>query len=79
MNAVARRILRELEATPMKGMSRHFLEKQCADAGLDPDRLDANAIKVLADRFERILPYFIGRDAPSVLATIRTLNEENNP
>ena len=76
MNTIARKILRELEATPMREMSVHFLRKQCNDSGLDVDTLSLTDLESLLPRFERILPFFIGKEASHVMVVLRSIDDE---
>ena len=63
MNALSRRILRELEGTAMKQMSVHFLEKQAKDANVelaalsteDLGNLIPNTASTLSQNFELML------------------------
>ena len=77
MNAIARKVLRILEESPMGDLSVHFLRKQCAEASLEFDSLDHDDLAVLAKRLERILPFFIGKSTASVLEAITLLQEEH--
>ena len=62
----------------MLDAGRHFLEKQCRDVGVDPAQLTGADLERLEPRFERILPYFIGKETPQIMATLRSLREEDS-
>lgn len=77
MNALSHRILKILEDSPLGGMSEHLLKKQANDCGLDLRKLSTEDMDLLCNRFEKILPFFIGNKYTYVIEKIKVLKEDD--
>ena len=75
MNALSSKVLRTLQESPLGDMSEHLLIKQANDCGLDLRTLKIHDLELLAERFERILPFFIGNKTDYVLEKIKNIKE----
>ena len=78
MNALANRLLRILQNSPLGDMSEHLLLKQANDSGLDLNRLKVEQLDTICVRFEKILPFFIGNKTAFVIEKIKTLKEDES-
>jgi len=67
LNSIGRKVLKALERTSLQGMSIHVLNRQAEIAKVDLDRLDADDLPALQERFQEVLPYFIGQNGTDAL------------
>ena len=73
MNALGIRILKILQGSPLGDMSEYLLVKQATDCGLDLKKLKDDDIPILCERFEKILPFFIGNKTTYVIEKIKNI------
>ena len=73
MNELGESILAVMEASTLGKMSIHVLNKQSQDLGINMNTMSKKDLKVLVDRLDDILPFFLGEEAHRVLAKIRKL------
>lgn len=76
MNALAHRMLKIMESTPLRRNAVHLLRKQCKDVGVDFEKIKKEDVHKVAERLRRVLPFFIGEMAVDVVEKIEKLGGE---
>ena len=78
MNDLGNGVLDVMERSSLGRMSVYILSKQSIDLGIDLDDMTPDDIPVLAERFKKVLPFFLGDETDDVVRSISLLANDGH-